>query len=124
MGFNYIKNGGNNMSSDRAWGVSAEVGALYRVVDIARVGHTWKPSVGDLAVCVGHSGDHFYDYKVIVPMGEDSYMFGKSFGAYSGCADKVRKLSKREYHLLMAGEIITREMQVELALGGTEIGSD
>lgn len=106
--------------SNRSWGHSAEVGKLYRVTtksDLARVGSCWmngRLHIGDVLLCTAHSGDHFYDYLLVEPGGNFVRVLTE-LSAYSLGTPMQWQPSKREFHLLMAGEtIITTSLWEEL----------
>lgn len=63
----------------------------------------WLPKTGDLVVCCDHAGDCFNDYIAIRKQPNGMYKVVGEFGAYT-FGEMEKKLDKREYHLLMAGE--------------------
>jgi hypothetical protein len=63
---------------------------------------------GDLAMCCKHSGDCFWDYKMI-KLSYDSdhqlrFTCGVKFSAYVLGTPYYKQPTEREFHLLMAGE--------------------
>ncbi len=90
-----------------SWGGGAEVGVLYeyRKEDIARLGHCAVPKVGDLLLCVAHTGDCFYNYLIIKNRRGEFYAPGKEVCGYA-LGKKIKPLTKRQFHLLLAGETI------------------
>ena len=104
------------------WRKSLNTGDLLLVTDAKSVcvGHCWmqgRLKKGDIALCVGHSGDGFHDF-FLVDASFSVYRDGKyipsarlimesRFGAYEWGGLLDYKLSARDYHLLMAGETIS-----------------
>ena len=89
------------------WRSGGETGRvfIYRDdIDKNRMGMCdWLPKDGDWCVQTNHSGDCFYNYIVIRKTKEGKYKKVNRFGAY--CFGKPgRKLTNRQYHLLLAGE--------------------
>ncbi len=97
-----------------SWGGGNSIGSIYRIneFDLNRIGG-WMHGrilVGDIALCYRHSGDCFYDYYLL-EYGENFAklnMAGK-FGAYAIGEELDWKPTTREFHLLMAGEILKGE---------------
>ncbi len=93
------------------WGGGAIVGALYRLAEIDndRLGNCWmagRIKNGDLALCVQHSGDCFYDYILVKELGNGLRgLPGAAFGAYT-CGEFQKEVPNRVYHLLAAGEFV------------------
>lgn len=85
---------------------------VYRYVDAEhkhRMGSCEVlPVDGDLVVCTDHSGDCFDSY-VIIRWGRKGFDTGfevtGEFGAYV-FGEKLMTLPKRDYHLLLAGEMV------------------
>lgn len=101
---------------DRPWGSGASIGTMYKLSkkDLDRVGSCWMSGrlmVGDLVLCIRHSGDCFYDY-ILVEEGANFYegIPGSEFGSYT-LGTKVKEFSNKEYHLLAAGETIKKPME-------------
>lgn len=102
------------------WKGGALVGALYRVAtkgDLMRVGNSWmkgRVRIGDLLLCVEHTGDGFFDYMLV-----NEYEYGlkaipeSRFGAYA-LGDRGPEISGREYHLLLDGRM------VQISTSGTD----
>lgn len=92
-----------------SWGEGAEIGRIYkyREMDSSRIGGSnWRPKVNDLCLCIEHCGDFFYEYLVMREQAEGGYKRTRRFGAYIfGTKGKV--LSKRNFHLICAGEPVT-----------------
>lgn len=98
----------------REWGTGASIGGLV-VFDseqsLQRVGSCWmagRVKVGDVALCISHSGDCFYNY-ILVEIGGNFIrgLPGSEFGAYVfGRPIKSWTPTDREHHLLCAGESI------------------
>lgn len=79
---------------------------------------------GDVAIIVGHSGDGFHDYCLL----EKGFYFTKNgktvpgaqiineskFGAYYVGRELTPRLSKKDFHLLMAGEMIEFNYDVQV----------
>lgn len=90
----------------RNWGGGRDVGCVIRFTeaDNHRLGNN-EPRVslrdGDLALCVRHSGDYFYDYRLLVRTPQDQYTLGTAFGAYE--CGMSQKIPGQKFHLLMAG---------------------
>ena len=101
-----------------------EDGALGREFDhIAgdRVGNDWaagRLKIGDIILCDEVSSDHFYDFYLVDFTdysnrdGVRMTLIPYKFGAYDMSAKKIDGLTKKEYHLLMAGEQV--EVKVTL----------
>ena len=90
------------------WGGNANIGDIYLYTDDDkdRIGNVIrKPKSGDLCLCLERSGDCFYTYLVIRPS-KDGYKKAFTFGAYQFGKGKSRKISKRKFHLLQAGETV------------------
>lgn len=80
-----------------SWSHGAEIGGVYLIRDqddLERMGHNNRqPKIGDICLCIEHSGDCFYDYIVlrrkkghrmyrsIFVIG--AYVFGKKIGKLS-----------------------------------------
>jgi hypothetical protein len=95
------------------WRGGANIGALYRVADerdLARVGNCWMSGrlrVGDLLLCLAHSGDCFYDYMLVKEYDNGLEGIPRSkFGAYVLGEPSSPRLTSRQYHLLAAGEFV------------------
>lgn len=95
------------------WGGGNTIGCIYRLTkhDTGRVGHCWMRGrliEGDLALCIAHAGDCFYQY-ILLDVG-GNYIRGVAesrFGSYSFAGEAVEWIpSNRELHLLCAGETI------------------
>lgn len=114
---------------NRQWGTGAEIGAIYLLekkdMESYSLGNNSKqPKVGDLCLCVRHSGDCFYSYIVLKSIPSlkrtrnytlDYYTTGLRFGAYV-LGKKVKKLKDKEFHLLLGGipiEIKFNKKQLE-----------
>ena len=96
------------------WGRGNEIGAVYvlNAECTARVGGGWMKGrlrAGDIALCIEHTGDGFFDY-ILLETGEN-FVKGipaSRFGSYCFGVGACRWLpSDREFHLLCAGESIT-----------------
>ena len=93
---------------DRPWGQGNIIGAVYTVtqehLDDYRIDASKKVSVGTRLLCCKHSGDCFYDYKILghSPLMCKVTIVGETWG-YS-LSGEARKLTDREFHLLLAGE--------------------
>lgn len=99
--------------ADREWGGGQEVGTVYllSVEDNKRFGSHWfagRIKDGDVALCVEHTGDCFYDYKLLLVFANGLEIAKDSPGLCGyGLGRRVAgELSAREYHLLMAGEFL------------------
>lgn len=95
----------------RQWGTGASSGSLVRLTteaDLRRVGNCWlqgRLRVGDVLMCVEHTGDHFYDY-IPVQIG-GNFVNGlpeHRLGAYVLGEPLKWQPSSKEFHLLCAGE--------------------
>jgi hypothetical protein len=101
----------------RDWGTGATIGAMYRVRDtrqLSRVGHCWmagRLKVGDLLLCVGHSGDCFFNYILVEECANGLKGIPESrFGAYVLGELIPLRPTAREFHLLAAGEFVPLEL--------------
>ena len=89
------------------WGGGSEIRRIYtfrkKDKDAYRLGHNdWNPKIGDLCICVEHSGDYFYNYAAIRPDDSGKHRVVGEFGAY--CFGKPgKKLTKTVFHTLLAG---------------------
>lgn len=92
------------MYGDREWRGGNSKKVLYRVMpeEVSRCGHVphkWK--AGDLLIVEEHSGDCFYDYRIV------RYRDGalRAVKKTAGYALSVGiPISERMYYLLLAGE--------------------
>ncbi|MBA7710292.1 hypothetical protein ES703_119232 [subsurface metagenome] len=92
------------------WGEGNDVGCVYIFdkEDLNRVGNCWMDGrlrVGDIVLCVGHSGDCFYDY-ILIGAG-NNFVEGipdSEFGSYTLSNQLKWKPTNKEFHLLCAGE--------------------
>ena len=91
------------------WRIGATNGIIYRYDhdrDKCRMGNCeWLPKDGDLCLCIGHSGDYFHDYVVLIKSEDGRMVKSGEFSAYSFGVE-VGKLCKRSFHLVQAGEPI------------------
>jgi hypothetical protein len=98
----------------RSWGQGASIGSIYKVSpdDFSRVGNCWmkgRLKDGDLILCIEHSGDHFFDYVLIIPYANGMRAaLGSQFGAYT-LGEEIKNLPSRDFHLLMAGEFLQND---------------
>ena len=94
----------------RTWGTGANIQTIYKYIsqnDADRMGNCKRlPKEGDLCLCVDHSGDCFYDYYVIRKGKDNKWGIVFKFGAYY-FGKKVKTLTERNFHLLLAKERIT-----------------
>lgn len=99
-------------------------GLVLRVLedDNRRVGQCWmrgRLKEGDIIMCLEHAGDCFYNYALVRPNksknesivtrdGKQVYQLieGSRFGAYQLGTPHDWQPSTREFHLLMAGEMV------------------
>lgn len=100
---------------NRSWGEGAIIGKLYRLVesaDLDRVGHCsmrGNLKINDLILCIKHAGDCFYNYILIKEFEKGLKSIPKSeFGAYTIGIPVNIKLTDKEFHLLCAGEFISK----------------
>jgi hypothetical protein len=90
-----------------------EPGRLYILAteDLSRVGNCWmkgRLKVGDVILCIDHGGDYFNDYLLMDV--RDSFIraiVASEFGAYMLGTKLHWRPTKREFHLLCAGESIS-----------------
>lgn len=93
---------------------------VVRQEDLGRVGNCWmkgRLKVGDIIMCISHSGDCFWNYMLLEHMGMDGFkkpaanvyrlIEGAKFGAYSLGAPSLLQPTTREMHLLLAGESVS-----------------
>ncbi len=103
------------------WGVGNAQKNIYKYSDAEhknRMGCCeWLPEDGDLCVCVAHSGDYFNNYAAMRIQENGAYKMVGEFGAYC-FGESIGELSKRDFHLLQAGEEITLNKKA-LAKEGT-----
>lgn len=103
------------MTTGRAWGTGNRLRCLYRYNHreaMRRIGSCdWFPEDGDLCLCTEHTGDCFNDYVVIREGDDGLYHVVGDFGAYA-FGTVFCHLSKRTFHLLMAGEPIALELEI------------
>lgn len=92
------------------WRKGNEEGCLYILNknDLSRIGSSWmkgRLKIGDIVMSLKHSGDCFDDYILIHRYHNGLRAIpGSEFGAYS-MGEKLKwKPTKREFHMLMAGE--------------------
>lgn len=92
---------------DREWASSDKVGALYITVRDKNVpDHFQPPKDCYMSLCVEHTGDNHYCYRRVHLVGHLMYL-GKEFHRYGGGHKEAKpQLTKRQFHLLMAGEVI------------------
>lgn len=75
-----------------------------------RIGHCpWRPEDGDLCVCIEAAGDCFDNYVAMRQRDDGMYEVVGEFGAYI-FGESCGELSKRDFHLLQAGEPISVEI--------------
>lgn len=96
------------------WRGGAIEGALYRIGadDLDRVGSCWmkgRLKIGDLVLCIKHSGGCFYDYILVTEYANPSIQGipGSMFGAYT-LGKKEAELNYKDFHLVAAGESVAR----------------
>lgn len=104
----------------KAWMAGAEIGKLYVLEDdddLKRVGSCWMDGrlrIGDVILCVAHSGDSFYDYVLIDVFDNGcSAILESEFGAYALGKELNWCPSKKEFHLLLSGGSIQTENCVD-----------
>ena len=101
------------------WRTGNEIGVIYEMIkeDLPRVGHSWMEGrlrIGDLALCIEHSGDCFYDYILIDKISNGMTGIPESeFGAYVMHKQSDLVITGREYHLLAAGEFVQHNEWLE-----------
>lgn len=98
---------------NRPWGEGQQLGAVYVLSedDNSRFGSHWfkgRVRDGDVVLCTEHSGDCFYNYKLFHVYGNGLMLCTDSPRMCGYCLGKLAEgeLSAREYHLLMAGEMV------------------
>jgi hypothetical protein len=97
----------------RPWGGNAKIGQIYVYSKKSTMlGHNnlnEKLRDGDLLLCTAHSGDCFYNYRLIrrykSKAGNPRLKLVKGFeiGSYQISKESKIKLTERQFHLLMAG---------------------
>lgn len=99
---------------DRQWMTGNAIGKVYVLAegDLQRVGHCWMNGrllLGDVAMCIRHSGDAFFDY-ILLDIGSNYVkgIPGSKFGSYSLSTEDEWMPTDKEFHLLAAGESIGR----------------
>ena len=101
---------------NRPWGTGSSIHSLYKYNKKEhkhRLGNSsWKPKDGDLCVCVKHGGDYFYYYTAMRKQLSGVYKNVGSFGAYV-FGEKCGELPDRDFHLLLAGELIDIKAEVK-----------
>lgn len=94
------------------WRNGNSIGTMYILdeADLSRVGDCWMAGrlhAGDVVLCTTHSGDCFNDYVLIRPFYNGlEAILGATFGAYVFGTELDWQPSAREYHLLLAGEMV------------------
>jgi len=96
------------------WRGGRTVGVVYVLdaeVDNKRFGSHWfkgRVKDGDVVLCTEHSGDCFYDYKLIQVYANGLEICSDSprICGYTLGRESQGVLTAREYHLLMAGEMV------------------
>ncbi|MEE8577293.1 MAG: hypothetical protein V3T31_08550 [candidate division Zixibacteria bacterium] len=98
---------------DRKWGGGQSIGVIYILseADNDRFGSHWfkgRIKDGDVVLCVAHTGDCFYDYKLIKVYGNGLEVLDDSprMCGYGLGIESEGELTSREFHLLMAGEFV------------------
>jgi hypothetical protein len=92
-------------------------GLVIRITndDLDRVGQCWmrgRLREGDLAMAIRHCGDCFWEYQLIECASNGCKLIPQSeFGAYVLGMKYPIQPTKREAHLLLAGERVTLEIQ-------------
>ena len=99
------------------WRSGNLVGRIYHLSerDIERIGHCWMEDrllVGDICLCIEHSGDCFYDYILLDVISNQIMGLPESmFGAYCFEGPPLKwKPTQKEFHLLNAGERLYSEL--------------
>ena len=111
----------------RSWRGGHHPGLVLRVLedDNRRVGDCWmrgRLKHNDVIMCLEHAGDCFYNYVLVRPNknpnesivnvdGKQVYQLieGSRFGAYELGLPHTWQPTAREFHLLMAGEMVGGE---------------
>ena len=102
------------LMNNRPWGTGNDIGRIYKLsdADTGRVGNCsmkGRLHAGDIVMCIAHSGDCFFDY-ILLEVGENFVkgLPGLEFGSYCFGAEPLAWYpSKRDFHLLCAGESLT-----------------
>jgi hypothetical protein len=112
---------GTGPTGRRLWNGNARIGTIYNldVTDLGRVGNCWaqgRLKMGDNLLCVGKSGDAFYDYLLLRTIdyadadGFELNPIMQKIGAYQ-LGMPVCHLSDEEFQNLLAGRNITTDFK-------------